>query len=759
MNCTVHIPNRSPLNPVARFKITLELSGSPNGSSLNIFGQTNNFPFTKIISNNIVQFTAGAGNSAILDVVLQSDFNPADYINLKPAAVRPEDIAIVFTEPAGVTVTGYRLSSYCAPSSQAKACASRRLNNNPATFTVAPTSGTDLGRHAIDVILVLDRSGSMTMPVDPTAVGGAGEIKMPLLKSAVSQFIEAWKAEATGVPDDRMAVVWFSTTAAAASGFVRRDTVGGWDNLETGVNGQTATGATALGDGISIAMQMHDNDPLNDASVVLMTNGMQNTGHQVIPDVTDPSKEAFFDLNASAYTPIASKCIPVQTVGVGAPATVQSGLLNTISAQTGGKPDLVANNTIDFSFLNQLVEVLKGNTLSTRLQIIDVLQQGSKASQPYPFELGPFAKQAIVVLSWIGPRFGLALQVRNPGGDPNLAVQTANNAFFQICTVDSATINKYPGDWSAVVMRRDSTGAVEFHLTVLLVEANLSYWLYFENQDPTPGEPIILHSDMSLDLLPLTGLANSAIQVEVWGPSEALGTNLHNASVSAEVLKNNPPGADPDAFNTPGQRKIQYLISNAGLYPKILPAKLASGFLLDDGQATSGDRKAGDGSYSFRFTNTKLPGLYRFFVNMDIDTPQTGKVHRFEEHRLEVRIQELSRDSIKVVNGNVPGSYSIQVVPVDSFGNFLGPDYDSRLRLRVTGGGILAPLTDPQATGSYTANLTQVPTGADPVISLGFGGQEVRSDPLSAYVSKPDWWKTCLLALIGLINSIFKKKP
>ena len=178
MNCTVRIPDRTPLNPVARFKITLELSGSPNGSSLNVFGQSNNFPFTKIITGNIVQFTAGAGNSAILDIVLQADFNPNDYINFKAGATpRPRDIPITFTEPGGVTVSGYRLSSYAAPSTQAKGCPSRRLNNNPVTFSVAPSAGANLGRHAIDTILVLDRSGSMAVKfrVKPKHTGRLAE--------------------------------------------------------------------------------------------------------------------------------------------------------------------------------------------------------------------------------------------------------------------------------------------------------------------------------------------------------------------------------------------------------------------------------------------------------------------------------------------------------------------------------------------------------------------------------------------------------
>ena len=759
MNCTVRIPDRSPLNPVARFKITLELSGAPAGSSLTVFGATNNFPFTTVIGGNIVRFTAGTGNSAVLDIVLQNDFNPNDYINLKPAAVRPLDIAITFTEPGGVTVTGYRLSSYAAPSTQAKGCPSRRLDNNPVTFIVAPSSGTNLGRHAIDTLLVLDRSGSMNWPVPPGLPNSTGEAKLPVLKSAVSQFIDAWKVEATGVPGDRLAVIWFSSTAAAVGGFVRRDTAGGWDGLKTGVNAQTASGSTALGDGLSIALKMHDDDPLNDATVILMTNGMQNAGHQIIPDVADPSLEAFFDLAASppANVSIASKCVPVQTVGVGAPGTVQTDLLNKIASQTGGKPDLMANSTIDFAFLNLLVEILKGNTLSTRLQMIAVLPEGTKRSQPITFELGPFASQAIAVLSWRGTQFGLGLELTAPDGNGELAVQTANEAFYQILTIEKDVIDKFPGDWRAVVFRREAGSTIEYHLTVMLVEVNLAYSLYFENQDPTTGEPIILHADMSLDGVPLPGLANTALQVAVQAPPGALGTILHNTSVSGDVLKNNPPGADPDAFNTPAQRKIQHLIDNEGLGKQISPSKVDSNFLLDDGQAASGDKQAGDGSYSYRFANTQTPGLYRFQVTMDIDTPKTGKVRRVEERELEVRIQQLAKESIQVVAGKVPGDYIIQVTPVDAFGNFLGPDYGDLLDLRVSGGGNLAPLSDSQATGAYTANLTQVPAGADPVISLNYDGRPVRSDPLSSYVSKQDWWKTCLLTIIGLIGKLLNK--
>lgn len=762
MDLIVNIPNRVfPLYPIARFKITLELTAIPTGSTLAVFG-SGPIPLgtAAFFSGNYVQFKSGSGNSVVIDITLRSDFNAGDYTALKATAPqRPYPITLTFTPPGVATISGYRLSSYCAPSSQAKTCTSRRVNTSPVTWNTAPPlPSIDMGRHALDVILVLDRSGSMGDPVPAGLQGSTGEIKMDVLKWAVAQFIDAWKQEVTGVPDDRLAVVWFSTTAAAmAGGFKRRDLAGGWDAIKTAVNAETANGWTALGDGLSVAFDIWDDDlGHNDGAVVLMTNGMQNIGNQVILDPNptgDPTKLAFFDFNATppAYVSIASKCIPVQTIGVGAPAGVPTDTLNTISTQTGGKTDLTAGSTMDFAFLAQLVEVLKGNTLSIRSQFVDTLPKGQVSSVPTPFEVGPWVRQVIAILAWRGVRYGLRLNLFPPGSSQGMVTEGVNDAYYQIQAIDADTIANYPGEWQAIVSRSEAISTIEYHLTLLYVEASLAYSLYFDNQDPTPGEPIILRVDLSLEGLPLPNLSSNSLKVEVFGPSGALGTILHNNNVSDDVLQNNPPGADPDTFNTPAERKIFYMIENNKLGDQITPQLLTQGFLLDDGKPSSGDQVAGDGTYSFRYENTKLPGLYIFHVTMDMDTPQTGKIQRIEERKLEVRIQQLAESSLTVTKSEEPGNYVINVIPVDPYGNYLGPDHNSRLDLQVTGGGQLnLPLVDLRAFGTYTAMLTQVPTGSDPIVSLKYEGKVVREGPLSKLAGGG-----CLQMIVEFVKKLF----
>src|SRR6185369_5096293 len=101
-------------------------------------------------------------------------------------------------------------------------------------------------------------------------------------------------------------------------------------------------------------------------------------------------------------------------------------------------------------------------------------------------------------------------------------------------------------------------------------------------------------------------------------------------------------------------------------------------------------------------------GDYAFEVVLDWNSERTGRVHREEriEQVVKVRADRAKTEVSTVSNAN--GSYTITVVPRDSFGNYFGPGYEQLITARLlTRGGWRAPHAgDPNQLGAYQFVVT-----------------------------------------------------
>lgn len=134
----------------------------------------------------------------------------------------------------------------------------RASENGPGTFMMVVTPGLDLQplSHGADYVFVLDTSGSMSA-------------KLPTLAKGVSQVIGKMS------PQDRFRVISFADRATDVTGWLEA-TPPHVERALQQIQTLRSAGSTNLYDGLAMAMQKLDADRAT--SVVLVTDGVTNTG-------------------------------------------------------------------------------------------------------------------------------------------------------------------------------------------------------------------------------------------------------------------------------------------------------------------------------------------------------------------------------------------------------------------------------------------------------------------------------------------------
>lgn len=710
-------------------RIVLALSAAPAGSQLVVNGTTTiNLGSTVNVGGDSIAFEAGTGNAARITYKPLSNFG-ANFC--AGAGASEKNIPMRFV--GGQDIVSYRVSTYVvgAPGAECSKV-SKRTNDSPASLIaqddgVAPAlNALYKGRLPLDVVLVLDKSGSMS-ELPPGASSGAS--KAEILKAAINAFVAQWRLIDEETPEgiewmqDRLGVVFFDSTSAAqsivgadppANFFVQRGPGGPgpghkWNNVVSTITGLAPGGATTVGGGVNTAMSQWVADPDNDLYLIVVTDGMQNTA----PLIT-PAGSGFLSLPAvSGLDPeLRKRFIPIQTIGFGMPAAVDAGLLTKIALETSGVSFITINEAMTFdAFGLTLVGILKGNTASLVLRKRDSLAGGAGASAPEPVLVDASARRAVFSVQWAPPLTNaLDLEVFHP--DSSLATPSSSEKVPQASLQAFNMTPEDLGKWTVRVKRaKDAPNrAVPYNLNVFFLERSLDYRFSFDDIRARTGETIRLRATVSYDGKPLSGLPRDAIRVRVLGPSAALGTILHETKTSAGGPSTLPSGD----IQTPYARKLARL--GKRVLDRVIPRDVATITL----------REEKDGVYSAEFDKTELPGTYAFEAVLDWDHKRTGPVHRVE--RIE-HIVHVHPDANKTVIATTRSGSAVRVVvtPRDRFGNYLGPGYASLVRARVRDGGKLrseVPV-DRNQTGTYEFTVTDVPSGVIPNIDITVDGVPV----------------------------------
>ena len=313
----------------------------------------------------------------------------------------------------------------------------------------------------VDVVLVIDRSGSMS----GSPISNA--------KNSAKQFIALME------DGDKAGVVSFDTYARydyQLTTLTKEEKVK--EDIQKKIDSIYVSGATAIGRGLRYALDdlLNYGDPNDSWAIVLLSDGYHNSGEH--PDKVIPS--------------IKDNNIPVYTIGLG---FVDEALMKRISEQTGGE----YYPTPTEKDLHQIYEKIaaKVRGLGTAGEFTAKMGTGDVLS--VPVKIDSSMKKAIFSTSWPGSNVDLILH--RPDGsmiDPSVAasdpaIEYSSGSTYKIYKVTDPE----PGTWNMNLTATDMPAGGEDVYVTVRAESTLSMSLSTDNGQYNQGEIVKIVANLS----------------------------------------------------------------------------------------------------------------------------------------------------------------------------------------------------------------------------------------------------------------------
>jgi hypothetical protein len=588
--------------------------------------------------------------------------------------------------------------------------------------------------------LVLDRSGSMNQP----ACIGCPD-KIDILKDAVSLFIDLWAV--VGAPTDQLGVTYFSNAAtefacnpnvnpncrvidvnqSTSADVGLLNLVEKANEIKTNVNNQNAAGMTAMGQGLQngiLRLQNTASSEPQEKRIILFTDGMQNVAPLVedFPQGCDPEIDCQYRIDAIPTLSLNNALgIPVDTIGVGA-SDPFLGMLTGIARETNGFANVTLDPQTDLRlfFIESLINALRGFSP----QLIDYRQAVMNNDEvEEKFQVNNSVNKVIFKLSW--PRHHqLSFSVLKDGIPVTDIGQFKKGDTYHIFWIDlPAQVNGQPlnpqGEWT---MRIRGDSATSYQAAAIVDETKLKFTTELGSQHNVVGQALPLTVYLEVEGQPVT--TPTQIKATLIQPGQSLGTLL-----SITSMPDTTSAITVEPNTTLGQRKLQTLLLDDTFRERLQPV-----------QKTITLTHQGNGRYTAQTPVATIPGIYKVTFNIQGEHPQTGPFIRSETRSTHVAVAaaDLKTTQITVVpvSDNTNGRrVKITLIPKDSYGNYLGPDYGRAIQFDVDeSNSKIDPIQD-NGDGSYTVTLS-IPADVDPTITVSVLGKPLVTGTLSEIESK-----------------------
>jgi hypothetical protein len=564
-------------------------------------------------------------------------------------------------------------------------------------------------RDPIDVVLVLDKSGSMG---DPACSGC--ESKMVVLQDAAELFIQTWQMLSDA--DDRIAAVFFysSIDTFSASGDQLVTLTGSGDDVISYIRSKTHGGSTAMGGGAQTAINLLT-DVSRSRSLIIFTDGMQNRDPMIelnggVYEIRNTGR------SSSGVSPTVPPTqlndaldITVNTIGVGVTVAYEAEL-SAISDGTGGLHKSTTNADADLRrfYIEQLVDTLR----DASPQLIDYRypRVGGDRTDAQSFGINVGAKKVVLSISWDRrDTERLSVAVFKDGKNiTKLAKETRRGNFYEVISFDTSPHQKATATYSTLSsdgeweVRVEGPGNIDYEMAALADHSVLDY-----NFETTPGllqagDTTVLAGEVQLNGLPYGD--DVSVRVEIGIPQQSLATVL--------AMTPTPSGIKPKDGETLAEAKLRHLLLHSAKFRDRISKRRTSKTLT----------RTAAGRFSAPFSETSVAGTYKLSFLLEGSGPRTGEFVRREERFFVVTPGPFAKGSsaiqtidVKTVDGKT--TTTMRIRPQDIHGNYLGADQKEDVSAIILGTGDTAVVTD-IGDGWYELVLTSSEIKPDIQVSI-----------------------------------------
>ena len=547
----------------------------------------------------------------------------------------------------------------------------------------------------VDVVLVLDRSGSMSEPADASP---SGRPKIEILKTAAQQFVCMMEADV----GYRLGIVKFNQDVvpfpAGSDDALSPLTDLNKEMKQTLLEDIEEQGLTSIGDGLYEAMNQLTapvNGEQRDRHILLVSDGKENQPKKILEVQTD----------------LVSNDIAVYCLGLGYDTGLNKEKLTDLAEATCGAYDDTADDMDFRTLFNKVLGLITDE--GCPIDPTRELKQGDMAI--VDVNIAPVESRALITAYWEVYPDAIELELITPTGQTitpsttNERIRYVDDPYYVFYELNfplaDDLASEWEGPWQAKVTRPDPPAAgapetVRYNVSVF-VKGGVEFDVKFDRLLGLTGDTIQLTAQLLRSEKRLIGP-----QIDVFGdiPLIGVGNLLHDNYVDPNELKPSQEiQGDPVGM---ADQKLRILNEQAG--GGVLERGQAAPFqLYDDG--FHGDGAPNDGLYGNSFTETKTQGSYTFrFVASKIPVSENLTTTRewTKSFYTKVRIDpEHSDISIQQTGATGDGIlYDVTIVPQDRFGNYMGPGHEVTLVVTYPGGVRQVSLTD-NIDGTYTTEM------------------------------------------------------
>ena len=648
--------------------------------------------------------------------------------------------------------------------------------NNPATgswfFSVLATAtgeapvGQDFTiqvRRPIDLYLVLDKSGSMTIPV----TGGA-ESRWDALKSGVSSFFSNYQPNLStsgGLTGDQLGIRMFGSTDAppvnAPFNVNNYIPVTPSMNLATILDGDSPGGSTAMGPALLSASNFlfPGGDNGHKKAILLFTDGEQNVPPNVVAaSGANPTVSGTDITNGDR--------IQIHTIGLGVPGPAtqtlyhiahesgapQTGISNIANSLSTTPPDLNLGSYL-LAINNQL---FSGSTP----QFVDVKRNNFKQTGNFFGAQETFTVSKNIETIFINFLCSVTNEARVAGivkdslqislFDSSYVKQKRGNGWQTFIISVSGIKKKIPsfkseGNWTVNVVTGTQSSAS--YILSLTVDDHNSEMIGTTTQtkELIVGGTLPLSVDFTKFGKPVT---NATVMAVIAKPGDDLGDLLARTNVSVKI------DTTGDADN-PGTQKLNQLLKDSAFVKKMLDSNHAVNLTFDASQ----DKYVGE------FKQLDVSGVYQVAYIVSVNDTSLGEIRRYAEESVYIRFPEVDLEASGINLIALENGATLTFRPIGINGKYIGPGWGNAIKIDGDNTKITSVVDN--LDGSYTIVIQGSLTEN---VTVSIGGAEIYTGPLediekggagssgSGDIWKQWWFWLILIVIIIVIWLGVRKK-